>query len=55
MAAGAAAIPAMRIAGGSDEVQRNVIAERELGLPQEARIDKNVPFKEIPTGSAGVR
>ena len=48
-------IPAMRIAGGSDEVQRNVIAERELGLPQEARIDKNVPFKEIPTGSAGVR
>ena len=48
-------IPAMRIAGGSDEVQRNVIVERELGLPQEARIDKNVPFKEIPTGSAGVR
>lgn len=48
-------IPAMRIAGGSDEVQRNVIAERELGLPQEARIDKNVPFKDIPTGSAGVR
>ncbi|MBL4583142.1 MAG: acyl-CoA dehydrogenase family protein [Pseudomonadales bacterium] len=44
-------IPAMRIAGGSDEVQRNVIAERELGIPQETRVDKGIPFKDIPSAS----
>jgi alkylation response protein AidB-like acyl-CoA dehydrogenase len=39
----------MRIAGGSDEVMRNIIAERVLGLPADIRADKNVPFDQIPT------
>ena len=44
--------PGGRIAGGSDEIMANIIAERVLGLPQDVRVDKGIPFNEVPTSSS---
>ena len=43
--------PATRIAGGTDEVLKNLIAERILGLPAEPRVDKHQPFRDVPRGA----
>jgi alkylation response protein AidB-like acyl-CoA dehydrogenase len=40
--------PTLRIAGGADEMLLNTIAEKILGLPQDHRPDKGVPFNRIP-------
>ncbi len=39
--------PSLRIAGGSDQVQANIVGERALGLPGEPRLDKDVPFRQL--------
>jgi len=42
--------PAMHVAGGTDEIQKNVAAERTLGLPKEPRADQGVAFEDLPRG-----
>jgi acyl-CoA dehydrogenase len=43
--------PGMRIAGGSDEVIRNIVSERVLGMPKDVGIDSKSPFRDLQVGT----
>jgi acyl-CoA dehydrogenase len=44
-------VPGMKVAGGTDEVMKNIVGERVLGLPKDPGIDSKSPFRELKVGT----
>ena len=44
-------VPGMKVAGGTDEIMKNIVGERVLGLPKDPGIDSTTPFRELKVGT----